>query len=105
MATKKLWEILVPSHSNEGKVYQLTYHREWDDKVRKITGGLTIFKTVKGQWISQEGEILFDRMIPVRIYCTENEINQIIQLTLKHYAQKAILAYEISSNVKLVHRR
>ena len=51
-------------------------------------------------------EILFiDKMIPVRIYCTEFEIDKIIQLTLNHYDQEAVLAYEISSNVKLIKRK
>jgi len=101
---KNLWEILVPDCSNEGIQYELDHHREWDEKVRSISGGLTILKTAKGQWTSPDGKIFFDNMIPVRIFCDESDLDEIIALTLHHYDQKAVLAYEVSSNVKLVYR-
>jgi|SRR3989344_5667063 len=104
MADKSLWEILVPSHSNQGIEYALDHHRTWDNEVRKISGGLTILKSVRGQWIDEQGELFSERMIPVRVSCTEPDINRIIDLTLIHYDQKAVLAYEVSRNVKLVHR-
>lgn len=104
MAAKTLWEILVPSHSNEGIEYKLDHHREWDTRVREISGGLTILKTAKGQWVDEKRGLFFDKMIPIRIYCTELDIDTIIQLTLQHYDQKAVLAYQVSSNVKLVYR-
>lgn len=102
---KSLWEILVPTHSNEGIEYSLDYHHAWDEKVRKISEGLTILKTAKGQWISPDGELFVETMIPVRIVCDEPSIDQIIDITLNHYDQKAVLTYEISSNVKLKCRK
>lgn len=104
MVEKTLWEILVPSHSNEGTEYQLDHHKEWDKKVRDISGGLTILRTAKGEWSNDEGRLFFDKMIPVRIYCSEPDIDRIIGLTLSHYDQEAVLAYEVSTNVKLVKR-
>jgi len=101
---KTLWEILVPSYSNEGEEYSLGYHNIWDDKVREITNGLTILETAKGQWLSLENELFVEKMIPVRIHCTEEDIDKIIQITMDYYKQKAIFAYEISSNVKLVYK-
>lgn len=101
MTSKSLWEILVPSYSNEGIEYELTHHQQWDEKVRNISGGLTILRTARGQWINEEGRLFFDRMIPVRVYCTEPDIEKIIDLTLDHYNQEAILAYQVSTNVKL----
>ncbi len=104
MSNKTLWEILVPNCSNAGSKYSLDHHREWDEKVRSISGGLSILKTAKGQWISPDGKIFFDEMIPVRIYCDEDSIDKIITLTIEHYDQKAVLAYEVSSKVKLVYK-
>ena len=101
---KTLWEILVPGYSNQGKEYELDYHKEWDKQVRGIAGGLTVLKTAKGQWISLDDKLFVEKMIPVRIHCTENQIDKIIQITMKHYNQEAVLAYEISSNVKLVYK-
>ncbi|MFH1638053.1 MAG: hypothetical protein ABIB71_06515 [Candidatus Woesearchaeota archaeon] len=101
---KSLWEILVPRFNNKGKEYPVKYHQAWDEKVRKITKGLTILRTAKGQWISPDRKIFLEEMIPVRIYCTEKDIEKIIQFTIKHYGQQAVLAYEVSSNVKLVYK-
>ena len=39
---KGIWEILVPTVSNEGKSYRTRYHRVCDSKVRKVSVGLTI---------------------------------------------------------------
>src|SRR3989338_2226118 len=104
MQNKSLWEIFVPAHSNDGKEYPMEHHYSWDAKVRGISGGLTILKTAKGQWTSPDGKIFFDKMIPVRIFCTEEEIDKIIQLSIDHYGQEAVLAYEVSDNVKFVYK-
>ena len=73
--------------------------------VRNIAGGLTIFKISKGQWVGNDSKIFIDKMIPVRIYCTEYQIDKIIEFTMIHYDQEAILAYRISDKVKLVNRK
>ncbi len=104
MVKKSLWEILVPNYSNDKVKYSLEYHQQWDDKVREISGGLTILKPAKGQWLNDGGTLFSEEMIPVRIYCDEASIDRIIDLTLVHYQQEAVLAYEISSHVKMVHK-
>lgn len=92
---KSLWEILVPTISNDGKPFKTRYHRVWDKKVREITNGLTVTKPVKGQWI--HSNILFgERMIPVRILCDREDIEKIINWTIKYYNQEAVLAYKIA---------
>lgn len=63
---RELWEILVPTVRNDGKPYRLRYHKVWDDKVRAISGGLTVMPVAKGQWVYKE-ELFTERMIPVRI--------------------------------------
>jgi hypothetical protein len=102
---KSLWEILIPANSNKGKEFSLEHHQKWDEKARAISGGLTILKTGKGEWTSPSGKIFYDKMIPVRVYCTEKEIDSIIDFTIKHYNQEAVMAYEISRNVKIVERK
>ena len=101
---KYLWEILVPTFDNEGNHFGLAYHKIWDEKVRTVSGGLTVMKTSKGQWVSREGDLYYDRMIPVRIYCTEPEIDNIIAMTMDYYRQLAVICYRISDLVKLVHK-
>lgn len=48
-------------------------------------------------------EFFVERMIPVRIACTDEQIDEIIQATLNHYEQQAVLAYKITDHVKMVH--
>lgn len=101
---KQMWEILVPTarRLNPGKFYTTRYHRVWDSKVRKITGGLTIMTPAKGQWLNPvTGELFNERMIPVRILATRDEIEEVISLTLKYYDQLAVLCYKISDEVIL----
>lgn len=97
-----MWEILVPTERrlNPGKYYTTRYHRVWDSKVRAITSGLTIMSPAKGQWINPAtGELSKERMIPVRIIATREEIEKVVDLTLKYYDQLAVLCYKISDEV------
>lgn len=99
-----MWEILVPTKSNEGKPYRTRYHRVWDAKVREITKGLTILVPAKGQWVSPSGDLYIERMIPVRILCKRSDMEKIIDMTMKYYDQLAVLAYKISTDYILKHR-
>lgn len=98
---KLLWEILVPTTmNNPSNPCRIGHHKEWDKRVRKISGGLTILEPAKGQWIDCESmELYEERVIPVRIACTEDEIRKIIDITIQHYRQEAVMAYLVSSKV------
>jgi hypothetical protein len=104
LPSKKLWEILVPKYSNQGLEYNLDYHHKWDEQVRKITGGMTILRTAKGQWVNPKGITFIEEMIPVRIYCNKKNINKIIDFTIKYYNQEAIFAYRVGDEV-IIKRR
>lgn len=99
MSDIQMWEILVPTVRNDGRPIRTRFHRVWDLKVREISGGLTIMAPSKGQWKSQSGEWFLERMIPVRILATKDQIGHIIDLTLEYYKQEAVLCYAISDNV------
>lgn len=102
---KQLWEILVPCARNDGKAYTTRHHRAWDTQVNRITGGLTILPPTKGKWLNPLGHLFTDRMIPVRIACTSEQMDEIIKRTLNHYPdQEAVFAYLISEEVRIVHR-
>lgn len=101
----ELWEILVPTLRRVGgKPYRTRYHRVWDQKVRALTGGLTIMRPTIGQWIAPSGELFKERMIPVRIACSREQIEQIIDITLVYYDQLAVIAYKVSDDVILKHK-
>ena len=102
--SQSVWEILVPRKYNDGRRVHLRHHRVWDAKVKLIANGITILvPTVKGEWVSPEGETFIDSTIPVRISCTQEQIEEIMDMTAKHYQQKAVMAYEISTNVLIRH--
>lgn len=98
---KPMWEILVPTIRNDGRPFRTRYHRVWDDKVRAIAGGLTILRPAIGQWVSPDGTLFKERMIPVRIMCTREEIEKIVDITIKYYEQEAVLAYCVSAETIL----
>ena len=105
--SKGMWEILVPTERRlkPGKYYTTRYHRVWDSKVRVITVGLTVMSPARGQWINPStGELFKERMIPVRILATRDEIDKVIDLTLKYYDQLAVLCYKISDEVILKYK-
>lgn len=100
--SKGMWEILVPTarRLEPGKYYSTRYHRVWDAKVRAITGGLTIMSPASGQWVNPStGELFKERMIPVRIMATREEIEKVVDITIKYYDQLAVLCYKISDEV------
>ena len=101
---KYMWIILVPHSDNKGNKFPIQHHWDWDTFVKSLTGGLTIHRVAKGEWISPDGNRFEDKMIPVHISCTEEEIEKIIRFTIKHYNQEAVTAYAISDYVIIRHR-
>lgn len=100
----EMWEIFVPTKMNNGNPIRTRHHREWDRQVRRITGGLTIMHPANGQWVSQDGTLYIERVIPVRFACEAEDVDKVIKITLRHYNELAVLAYRVSDKVKLVYR-
>ncbi len=97
----KLWEILVPCQTNQGKPIRTRQHKEWDRRVRRITGGLTVLSPAKGQWVSPSGKLFCERMIQVRIAATYTQMEQISDLTAAFYEQEAVMFYKLSNDVTI----
>lgn len=102
MERKSLWQIMVPCQWNDGKPIRTRHHREWDKRVRAVSGGLTIMAPGKGVWID-EGAVYEERMIPVQIMCDHKDIDEIAHITMQHYEQLAVLYYLVSDDCRLVH--
>lgn len=99
----ELWEILVPA-SCKDLCFDYDHHKKFDEYVLSKSGGISVMKTLKGEWISPDKQTYRDRMIPVRIACTKRVIMQIINFALMHYKQEAIMAYKISEEVIIKHK-
>lgn len=94
---KFLWEILVPCQWNDGRPVRTRHHRVWDAKVRDICGGLTIMRPAVGQWVDPaDGRLYHERVIPVRIMATEEEISAVVQATIQHYQQLVVMHFKVS---------
>ena len=99
----KLWEILVPMDLPDGRLIPKWYHHIWDERVRAISGGLTILTPAKGQWVAPTGDLFTERMIPVRVGCTDSQIEEIADFTAKYYSQLAVMYYCVSNEVYIKH--
>lgn len=92
-----LWQIMVPCSWNDGRPVRTRHHKAWDEKVRKITKGLTILPPGKGQWIDpSDGKLYAERVIPVNIIATEKQMDRISDITMKHYDQIAVMYFKLS---------
>lgn len=126
---KVLYEIFVPTiYGDTMKPIRTAHHLEWDKFVQGITGGLTILGVARGKWIDNGVEYP-ERIIPVRVmvetsmvhvpamsipdtenqewtkaysYLDTKQIDKIIQFTLSHYRQKAVMFFEVTRNVQIV---
>lgn len=101
-----LWEILVPEADNERRFFGEAHHREWKSKVRRLTGGMTILATARGQWVdeSDEGTVYKETMIPIRIRCSKATMESIARLTIQHYEQLAVMFYVVSAECRIMSR-
>lgn len=93
---KNLYELLVPTiYGDTLKPISTKHHKEWDKWIRQRSGGLTILTPAKGQWV-HENKLFEERIIPVRIMCSEKLMTKIVKFTKSHYRQKAIMFFLLS---------
>ena len=98
-----LWEILVPATKNDGTIFDIAHHNVWDERVRSFSGGITLLRSVTGQWVNSAKKIFIEKMIPVRIACDEQTMKKIADITARHYRQEAVMYYEVSRRVFIKH--
>lgn len=102
MKNVKLWEILVPVSLGRKK-FSKKHHQKWDKYVTSLSGGLTLLRLSKGKWLCPYSHKLYEeKMISVRVACKKDELMKIIDFTMKHYKQKAVMAYQVSNAVLIV---
>lgn len=93
----------MPTVRNGGKPFSLRYHRVWDKKVRAFAGGLTVMAPALGQWEAPCGTLFRERMLPVCVACTAEQIEAIADITAKHYEQLAVMYFRVSDGVSVRH--
>lgn len=100
---KNLYQILVPTMDRFGDEIHVDKHRDWDAYVRNLAGGLTVLKPSKGQWVSPDGILFHEKMIPVLIFCEEENIDKIADYTAGFYSQEAVMYWLVSDTVHVKH--
>lgn len=97
-----MWEILVPTiRRADGKPLRKRFHQVWDRMVRDISGGLTIMPPSKGQWVCPKGDLYVERMIPVKFLATEEQMEEIVDMTAIYYDQLAVLCTRVADKVTM----
>lgn len=99
----QLWEVLVPTESNDGTPFRTAHHRQWDDFVTAIAGGMTLVRPMRGTWVDRASDVAYtERVIPVRVVCSQEQIVEIAKEAARHYDQAAVLAYLVSKRTVMV---
>lgn len=99
----KLYEILVPTvYGDTLKPIKTRHHKVWDQRVKKLSGGLTILTPGKGIWV-HEGKDYVEKVIPVRIMCDDKTMGKIVDITLQHYHQISVMYYVISTECHIIY--
>ena len=98
-----MWEVLVPTVGNDGTPFSVRHHRAWDSYVKALSGGMTLIPPVRGDWIDPATSTEYrERMIPVRVVVTREQIVDLCKETARHYDQLAVLAYLIGTQTVMV---
>ena len=99
-----LYQIMVPCNYNDGTPVKTRHHREWDRQVQAALSvkGMTILPPGKGKWTNPKDGITYhDRVIPVSLVATEDEMKKIAQITIKHYQQLAVMYFKLSNETHI----
>lgn len=103
MANYGAKEHIRPDNPSQSIEFSLDHHHEWDEYVREIAGGATIFRSAQGHWVDPTDWAHFsERMIPVQIACSEKQMLEIADFTKQHYEQRKVFFYEVSQKVFIV---
>jgi len=101
MDKKCLWEIFVPKNHNEKTIYGVSHHREWNRKVTTETDVILLSSTpYKKKSCPTIGKCFFsEEMILLRVCCTSEEFDKILDITIDHYDRDEIIAFKISDKM------
>lgn len=93
---QKLYEILLPLTTNAGQPTDLARTAFLND-CRVLAKGYSILPMISGAWENEEGEIIFDRSIPVRVAAEEKTWAKLVRLAHKHFSdQECLLSFCVS---------
>lgn len=93
---QKLYEILLPLTTNAGVHSDLAREAFLTD-CRTLAKGYSVLPMISGAWENEDGEIIFDRSIPVRVAAEEHVWAKLVRLAHKHFSdQECLLSFCVS---------
>lgn len=93
---QKLYEILLPLTTNAGQPAGLARNAFMND-CQALAKGYSVLPMISGAWENEEGEIIFDRSIPVRVVAEEKVWAKLVRLAHKHFSdQECLLSFCVS---------
>jgi hypothetical protein len=101
---RPLWRMQLPVADNRGIVFSEDHHNVIRKKVLKKSGGLTDNLAAHGEWIDKN-KLYSDRNIPIEFLATYGQADEIAAFASKHYRQKAIWYFVISTHVRKATRK
>jgi hypothetical protein len=67
---------------------------------------MTILSPAKGHWIDDsDGKLYVDRVIPVNLIATEEDMEAIAKITMSHYDQLAVMFFKLSDRAIIRYRK
>lgn len=94
----KLYEILIPIKSNDGKKFTVKHNQQFLDYVINLVGGHSVWPIIEGAW-KDNGKVYKENMRPIRITTNSETIKQIAIKAREHYRQNCIMYYLVSNDV------
>lgn len=92
----RYYEILIPRLTNSGARYQNNEHGRFEDAVFRAAGGFSALPEVAGAWRNSNGKAFWECMIPYRIMCHEQTMQQLIAEAFRLFGdQEAIFCADI----------
>lgn len=102
-----LWEIFIPKNNNKNTIFQVSHHREWNKKITNETDVILLSSsTTPTKTLDPPlGQSFFsEEMILIRVCCTKEEFDKILNITIEHYDRKEIIAFKLSENMLIKKR-
>ncbi len=110
----KTFEILIPVAPNKGEpttdemyakldfnkdgtIFNKAHHGTFIRKVLTVAGGYSWLPEIDGAWVNSHCEVVKEKMIPIRVACTDENIKEIASFAKQHYEQEAIFVLEIGT--------
>lgn len=80
---------------DRGWLFTAKHHRIFYKFILNLSKGYSVLSELEGVWQNEKGTIYQEKMIPVRIACTDEQIKEIAEFAKTHYEQEAIFVLEL----------